>query len=61
MSQLPKAPQSEGVDPLTKSPTYHSDDVKGLSTVFKAVEPEEAAAKPETTTGPKSKTGSKRK
>lgn len=31
---LPKAPQHEGVDPLTKSPTYHSpEDVKGSSTL----------------------------
>lgn len=36
---LPKAPQHEGVDPLTKSPTYHSpENVKGSSTLNKQAE-----------------------
>lgn len=32
MTNLPKAPQNEGVDPLTKGKRYHNDNTKADST-----------------------------
>lgn len=54
---LPKAPQHEGVDPLTKSPTYHSpENVKEASEEGAAERQKEAAKKTQETSAKSAQT-----